>query len=192
MDNFKFTELIGAFTRKLRGVQDDLRPFCTTLSVEVIITDKHGRVKHRHITDFKSKGGPPNLRVNNGAIFWNGQLFAVSPAAVAQANYIGLTADTTAPAATDTVLTTELTANGLGRAQATVTYVANATSTLLSHTWTYSGSTPVTIAKVGLFGGTGASGPPVSGTLVLETLLASTATVNTNGDQVTVNWTVNF
>jgi hypothetical protein len=187
MDNFKVSELLGAFTRKQRGAQDDLRPFCTTKSVEVIVADKFGRVKSRSITDFSTKKGPPNLRVNGGADFWNTQLFATTPAAGAQANYIALTTDSTAPAATDTVLTAEETTNGLARAQATVTHSAGAGSALISHTFTYSGAVSKTIAKVGLF-----NQLALGGTLVLETLLASTATVNTNGDQVTINWTVNF
>lgn len=189
LDKFKLSDLAGSFTRKSRQPSDELRPWCTTKSVEVVVTDKDGNIKHCSVTDFETKGGAPNLRVNGGADFWNSQLFVTTPAAGPQANYIALTADTTAPAATDTTLTSEQTLNGLARAQATVTHTAGATSTLLSHTWTYSGSSPVTIAKVGLFN---AAGPPPAGTLVLETLLAATATLNSNGDQLSVNWTVSF
>ncbi len=129
------------------------------------------------------------MRVNGGADFWNLQLFATSGAAGNQANWIALTTDATTPGATDTALASEETANGLARAQAAITHSAGAASTLLSHTWTYLGSSPKVLAKVGLFTQVG---PPVAGTLVLETLLSSTATVNSSGDQVTVNWTVNF
>lgn len=188
-DNLSFFERLGARTLKTRSTLDALRPFCTTKSVEVIVMDKRGLAKHRHVTDFDSKGGPPNLRVNGGADFWNLQLFATSGAAGNQANWIALTTDATAPAATDTSLASEETANGLARAQATITHSAGAGSTLLSHTWTYTGSSSKVLAKVGLLTQVG---PPVAGTLVLETLLSSTATVNSNGDQVTVNWTVNF
>lgn len=180
LDKLKLTELVGSFTRKLRQPHDDLRPFCTTKSVEVIVTDKDGNVKHRSVTT-------KNLRVNGGADFWNAQLFATTPAAGSQANYIALTTDTAPPAAGDTTLTAEETTNGLARAQGTVTHTAAASSTLISKTFTYSGSTSKTIAKVGLF-----NQLALGGTLVLETLLASTATVNTNGDQITINWTVQF
>ncbi len=188
-DNLDFFERLGIRTLKSRSTNDDVRPFCTTKSVEVIVTDKFGKVKHRHVTDFASKGGPPNLRVNGGADFWNLQLFATSGAAGNQANWIALTTDAVTPAATDTALASEETANGLARAQATVTHTAAAGSTLLSHTFTYTGSSSKVLAKVGLFTQVG---PPVAGTMVLETLLSSTATVNSNGDQVTINWTVNF
>ena len=189
LDKFNLAERFGAFTRKQRGAVDDLRLFCTTKSVEVIVTDRHGNVKSRSITNFKTKGGPPNLRVNGGADFWNTQLFSATLAAGNQANWIGLTTDSNVPAATDTALASEETANGLARMQATVTHTASASSSVLSATWTYTGSTSKVIAKAGLFT---AVGPPVAGTMVLETLLSSTATVNSNGDQITVNWTVNF
>ena len=189
LDKFNLAERFGAFTRKRRGVADDLRPWCTTKSVEVIVTDKFGVVKSRSVTSFETKGGPPNLRVNGGADFWNTQLFSTSVGAGNQANWIALTTDSGAPLATDTALASEETANGLARKQATVTHTAGAASSVLSATWTYTGSTTKTIAKAGLFNQTG---PPVAGTMVLETLLSSTATVNSNGDQVTVNWTVNF
>jgi len=188
-DKFTTVEQAGAVVNRTRGLVDPLRPFCTTKEVEVIVRDRKGRVKFRGVTNFETKGGAPNLRVNGGADFWNLQLFATSGAAGNQANWIGITTDSVAPAATDTALATEETANGLARKQATVTHVAAAGSTLLSATWTYSGSSTKVIAKVGLFN---AAGPPVAGTLVLETLLAATATLNSNGDQLTVNWTVSF
>lgn len=185
IESFNTTDSVGVRTTKRRSVLDDVRPFCTTKEVLVEIRDKHGRLKSRIVTNFETKGGPPNLRVNGGADFWNTQLFSTG-AAVAQANYIAMTTDATAPAATDTTLTSEETTNGLARAQGTVAHTTAATVTTISHTFTYTGSTSKVIAKVGLFNASS------SGTMVLETLLSSTGTVNANGDTITITWTINF
>lgn len=176
-DNLTHDERLAPSVTLSRKAQDVHVVFS---DVEVIVRDKDGNLKSRSVQR--------NLRTNVGADFWNTQLFATG-AAGAQANYIGLTTDSTAPAATDTSLASEETANGLGRAQATITHSAGASSSLLSHTWTYTGSTQKVIAKAGLFT---AAGPPIAGTMALETLLSSTATVNSNGDQITLNWTVNY
>lgn len=177
-ENLPTSDIASITTSKKRGMSDR---FGIWSDVEVIVRDKYGKLKFYSFQH--------NLRTNVGADFWNTQLFSTSVAAGNQANWVGITADSVAPAATDTSLASEQTANGLARAQGTVTHTTGATSTVISHTWTYSGSTPVTIAKAGLFT---AAGPPVAGTMVLETLLSSTATVNTNGDQITLNWTVNY
>lgn len=177
-DGLKTNDLASSMTSKKRSVEDRHWMYS---DVEVTVKDKDGNIKHHSIQK--------NLRTNAGADFWNTQLFSTSQAAGNQANWIGITADTTAPAATDTSLASEQTANGLARAQGTVAHTGGQSSTVISHTWTYSGSSSVTIAKAGLFT---AAGPPVAGTMALETLLASTATVNSNGDQITINWTINF
>jgi len=177
-DNFKQQEKLGASTRKSRSSEDNLQFHS---DVEVIVKDKRGKIKHYSLQK--------NLRTNAGADFWNTQLFSATLAPGNQANWIALTTDSTPPAATDTSLASEETANGLARKQASITHTTGASSSVLSATWTYTGSTSKVLAKAGLFT---AVGPPVAGTMVLETLLSSTATVNANGDQVTVNWTVNY
>lgn len=176
-DTFKGSDGATNFTRKLRALFDR---HGVTSDVEIIVRDKDGNLISRSIQK--------NLRTNVGADFWNTQLFATG-AAGAQANWIGITTDATAPAATDTSLASEETANGLARAQASVTHTGGASSTVLSHTWTYLGSVQKVIAKAGLFT---TVGPPIAGTMALETLLSSTATVNSSGDQITINWTINF
>jgi hypothetical protein len=176
-DSFKHSESIGAHTKKLRRAEDS---FAVYSDIEVIVRDHAGRIKHHSWTH--------NIRTNVGIDFWNTQLFATG-AAGSQANWMGITTDNTTPVATDTSLASEETANGLARAQATVTHTSGQTSTVLSHTWTYSGSVTKVIAKAALFT---AAGPPVAGSMCLESLLSSTATVNSNGDQVTINWTVNY
>jgi hypothetical protein len=174
MDSFKTNDIAGASGARSRPIEEFFREHSR---VEVVVRDTAGNVK--------STAHGTNLRVNGGADFWDAQLFKVA-AAAATANYIALTADATTPAAADTTLASEITTNGLARAQATDTHTAAASSSALAYTWTYTGATSVTIAKVGLFNASSA------GTMVLETLLSSTATVSTNGDTVTVTWTINF
>lgn len=173
-DFFRVKEVAGAVTRKVRGAQDRVH---FRSDILVVVRDKDGNEKSRSFQH--------NLRTNAGADFWDAQLFKVA-AAGATANFIALTTDATAPAATDTTLTSEETLNGLARAQATDAHTAAASSSQLSKTFTYTGSTSKVIAKVGLFNAASA------GTLALETLLASTATVNANGDTITITWTINY
>jgi len=174
IERLNFSELVGAFTRKSRAAQDHLR---LRNVVEVVVRDKAGNVKSRSKTT--------NMRVNGGADFWDTQLFTTSPGG-AGATFIGLTTDATAPGATDTTLTSEETTNGLARASASHSHTAASSTTTFTKTFTYTGSSSKVIAKVGLFNASSA------GTLVLETLLSSTATVNANGDTISITWTINF
>lgn len=67
-------------------------------------------------------------------------------------NYIGLSNDGTAPAAGDTVLTGEISGNGLTRAQATVTLPSGSgTSTTIQNIFTYSGVSSQGVQKTSLF-----------------------------------------
>lgn len=174
LDKFHIAERLGAVCRKFRGTNDK---FHMSSDVWIEVRDKSGNLK--------SSSFQHNLRTNAGADFWDAQLFKVATAA-ATANFIALTTDATAPAAGDTTLTSELITNGLARAQAADTHTAGASSSSLAHTWTYTGAVQVVIAKVGLFNAASA------GTMALETLLTSTATVSSNGDTVTITWVVNY
>jgi hypothetical protein len=174
IDRFDTQDAAASHTTKTRPIADR---FVMHSDVTVEIRDKNGVLKHR--------SEQKNLRVNGGADFWNSQLFTTG-AAAAGATFIAITTDATAPAATDTTLTSEETTNGLGRAAATLAHTTAAASTTLSHTWTYTGSTSKVIAKLGLLTAISA------GTLVLQTLLASTGTVNANGDTITCSWVVNY
>lgn len=115
--------------------------------------------------------------------------------------WIALTTDTTAPAAGDVTRTadglwgggtsggtaTEQTANGLARAFQQVTF-PSAGQAQAVHTWTYTGSSSVTVAKVVWFNSLAAAGTIP----FLETLLNATATVTSNGDNIQVTWQVNY
>lgn len=106
----------------------------------------------------------------------------------AVADYIALTANSTAPGAGDTTLTAEIATGGGGLIRATATYAhtnGQATYTL-TKTFTSNGSDslPVTVAKIGVFNASS------SGSLVYETLLSSTAVLSASGDALTVTETV--
>lgn len=110
---------------------------------------------------------------------------AAQPAAF---NYIGLTASTTAPAATDTTLTGEITTAGGGliRAQATYAHTAGTNTSTLTKTFTANGSDslPVVVAQIGVFNAA------TAGTLGYHTALSASATLNVSGDNITVTETV--
>jgi hypothetical protein len=131
--------------------------------------------------------------VDAGKVMRDGVIVGAEGAlGAAPAKYIGLTTDATAVAKGDTTLTSEETTNGLGRALGTYTLTLATPGALngqvtytITNTFTYTGSTSKVIAKGGLF--TAAS----AGTMSFETVFPSTATVNANGDQIAVTWTVN-
>lgn len=67
-------------------------------------------------------------------------------------NYIAISNDASAAAAGDTALTSELTANGLGRALATVVLpTGSGNETVLSKVFTYTGGTPQGVQKAAVF-----------------------------------------
>lgn len=126
------------------------------------------------------------MRTNAGADFQAAQLSGTPGAA---ATFMALTANATAPAATDTTLTGEIVTASGGLIRKAATYArgaAGATTYTLTATFTANAndSLPVTIAKFGVF--TAASG----GTLVWETALSSTATLSAVGDSVTITETI--
>lgn len=100
--------------------------------------------------------------------------------------YMGISTDSTAPAATDTTLPSEQSTNGLGRAAATYAHTTGASSYTLSNTWTFTGSSSTTLQKIGTFDAL------TNGTMLHETALSATATVSASGDTVTVTQTVSM
>jgi len=120
-----------------------------------------------------------NLRTNAG-INWQYNQMAGTTAAVC--TYIALSNDGTAPAATDTALASEITSNGLSRANGTPTHTSNATSYTVAYTFTATGAQSA--QKAGLLNASS------SGTLCFENTF-SQVSLN-SGDTLTVTWTVNF
>lgn len=127
------------------------------------------------------------MRVDSGTDH-QAAVMATTGSQPAPANYIGLTANSTNPAAGDTTLAGEITTagGGLVRAQATYAHTTGAASYTLTKTFTANGSDSlaVTIAKIGVFNASS------SGTMVFETKFATTATLSASGDQLTVTETV--
>lgn len=173
-ESFPMSESVESHSGKLRKVQSS---FHESSEVELTIRDIDGNIKS------VSKGH--NLRTNVGANFWSTQLFGFTGSPNV-AKYVGMTVDNTAPALTDTTLTGEETSGGLARAMATSSHTLGATTTVLSYTFVYTGSTLKSIAKVGLFDASS------SGNLVLETLLNTPGSVTSPGDVIAIVWTINY
>jgi hypothetical protein len=120
-----------------------------------------------------------NLRTNAG-INWQFNQMAGTTAAVC--NYIALSNSGATPAAGDTALASEITTNGLARANGTPSHTANATSYTLAYTFTATGTQSV--QNAGMFNASS------SGSLCFENTFSQ---VNMNsGDTLAVTWTVNF
>lgn len=106
----------------------------------------------------------------------------------AAADYLALTANTTAPSAGDTTLTAEIATGGGGliRKAATYAHTGGAATYTLTATFTANGSDslPVTIGKVGVFNASS------SGAMPWSTLLSPTATISASGDALTVTETI--
>lgn len=100
------------------------------------------------------------------------------------ARFIGLTTDTGGPAVGDTVLTTEITTNGLGRAKGTFAHTGGTTTFTVSNTFAATG-TQANIHKAGLFT---AANTTAAGVDVANTNLNADASV-ANGDSLAVTWT---
>ena len=92
-----------------------------------------------------------NLLTNGGRDFFHAQVYTNTSTGTVGGNFIGLTANSGAPAAGDTTLTAEITTNGLGRAVATtLTHSAGTNATTLAKTFTASGA-HTDVQKSGLF-----------------------------------------
>jgi len=122
-----------------------------------------------------------NLRTNAGSDAQSSQMGNTSTQA-ASCNYIALTNDATAPSATDTTLTSEISTNGLGRAQGTYAHTTGTASFTVQKVFSATGTQAS--QKTGLFNASS------SGTLCFENTYTQ-VTVN-NGDTLTVTWTINI
>jgi hypothetical protein len=126
-----------------------------------------------------------NLRTNGGADMQAAQM-ATTGSQPAPANYIALSNDATAPAATDCAagassctLTSEITTNGVGRAQATYAHTNGTNTVTLTYTFTFTGSQSV--QKAGLFNAAS------NGVMFLEFQFPQRAAQS--GDTLQITWT---
>jgi hypothetical protein len=106
--------------------------------------------------------------------------------------YIAVTTNATAPGATDTTLTSEITTGGSGLIRKLATYghtlgvASYSLAVTLTGTATDQGTGAQILAKAGIFNTlTGATGR-----MQFETLISPTATITATGDQVTITDTV--
>jgi len=153
------------------GITDTVTPRVPNM-VHIIARHKNGDVFYDRWVH--------NLRTNAG-INWQYNQMAGTTAAVC--NYIALTNTAITPAATDTALSGEISANGLARAQATPAHTTNATSYTLAYTWTCATSAQAAQAA-------GVFNAGSSGTLCFEnTFTAASLQI---GDTLQVTWTINF
>lgn len=121
-----------------------------------------------------------NLITNAGLDFISAQIGSTSTGSNG-ANYIALSSDTTAPAATDTTLSGEISGSGLDRAQGTYSHTAGTNTFTVQKIFTASGTVSA-IQKTGLF--TASSG----GTMMAENTFSSVNLIS--GDQLTLTWTI--
>jgi hypothetical protein len=92
-----------------------------------------------------------NIILNAGRVQMHLQCYGASGLATNGFNYIGLSNDSTAPAATDSALASEIAANGLARAQGAVTLPTGAANqTTVAHTFTCA-TAPQSAQKAALF-----------------------------------------
>jgi hypothetical protein len=112
-----------------------------------------------------------------------GDTASTGTGAYAPANWIALTENATAPADTDTVLTGELTAGGLARAQAVYAHTAGASTYTLTKTFTSSDATARTINKAAVLNAS------TAGTMMFETAVPSPPTL-VSGDSLTLTHTI--
>jgi hypothetical protein len=125
-----------------------------------------------------------NLLTDPGRDFFHAQCYTNTAAGTIGSNYIVVSNNATAPAAGDTVVAGELSANGFSRAQATTrTHTAGTNSTTLAITFTATG-TQTAIQKSGLLNASS------TGTLTHEATFTSTDLVT--NDQLSVTWTLNL
>lgn len=125
------------------------------------------------------------MRTNGGADWQSGVMgnsASNGTGAYAPACYIGVTANSAAPVATDTTLAGEVVSGTLIRAIAIYAHTVGSTSYTLSLTMT--ADQTITLEKIGVF--TALTG----GVMVFETLLNSPVTM-ISGDQVLIVETVN-
>jgi hypothetical protein len=120
-----------------------------------------------------------NLRTNAG-INWQYNQMAGTTAAVC--TYIALSNDSGSPAATDTAVASEITANGLARANGTASHTTNATSYTVAYTFTATGTQSA--QKAGLLNAAS------SGTLCFENTFTQVSLAS--GDTLAISWTINF
>lgn len=125
----------------------------------------------------------PNLLTTDGRDFYHAQVLTNTSAGTRGSGFLAVTTDSAAPAAGDTTLTSEITTNGLARADATTkTHTDNTNSTTIEHEWTASG-THTNVQKCALFNASS------SGTMTHEGSFTAASLIS--GDKLKVTYVIN-
>jgi hypothetical protein len=143
-----------------------------TGSVEVVLTDAEGNIKHRHVDH--------NVITTIGKTYLAAWLAAPIQAGPFM-QYIGLGSGTTPASAADTALQTELTVAGYSRSTATVSSV---NTSWFSVSVFPAGDGTATISEAGIFSAASA------GTLFAHQVFSPVTKAAT--DSITITWTVVF
>jgi hypothetical protein len=118
--------------------------------------------------------------------------FILADGGAVSAWFMGITTTNITPAATDTSLSGEATANGMGRALASFTVISAASGSSItftvSNTFTFTGSTPTTFYALGLFNS--AVKADTTDTMFFETSFTGSFTVSNDGDTAVVTDTI--
>jgi hypothetical protein len=122
-----------------------------------------------------------NLGTDAGEDFLHAQVYTNTVSGTRGANFIAVSSNTVAPAASDTTLAGEITTNGLGRAQATPAHSAGTNTTTIEITFTASGAHS-NVQKTAIFNASTSGTMPHVNTF--------TATTLASGDELRVTWTI--
>lgn len=126
----------------------------------------------------------PNLLTTEGRDFFHAQVYTNTSAGTRGGGFLAVTTDSAAAAAGDTTLATEITTNGLARADATTkNHTDNSNTTLIEHEWTATG-THTNVQKVGMFNASS------GGILTHEGVFTAASLIS--GDKLKVSYTVNL
>jgi hypothetical protein len=126
----------------------------------------------------------PNLLTTDGRDFYHAQVLTNTSAGTRGSGFLAVTTDSGAPAAGDTTLASEITTNGLARADATTkTHTDNTNSTTIEHEWTASG-THTNVQKCALFNASSAGIMTHEGTFTAASLIS--------GDKLKVTYVINI
>lgn len=127
-----------------------------------------------------------NLLCNGGRDWMHDQVYKNTSAGTRGSGFLALSEETTNPAAGDTTLASEITTNGLARADATTkSHTVGTNSTTIEHTHTASGSF-TDVVKSALFNASSA------GQMTHAAKYATGSGTMISGDTLKTTWTLNL
>lgn len=165
----------------LRGGSDRMLQLSEALawpSARALI--QHHRPRPDGSMELLSEEESTNVITNSGRDFFHNQVYGTSGLGTNGLNFLGLSNDTLTETSSSTALSNEITANGLGRAQGTVTHTAGTNTTTVSKVFTATGNQSA--QKAALF-------TAISSGIMCHAL-AFTQRALVSGDTLTVTFTL--